>query len=102
MGWRVGASRLPSFIGLTSAGYDCRLMTLRHNKTHRPHCRLCVCARACSTNPLSVEGVQRFLETVGVAALGFAQGFKPVGNFVKTLVASSFGHAGIHIGIDRK
>ena len=34
-----------------------------------------------------------------MGTLGLGQGFKPVGDFVKTFIPGAFGHAGVHVGV---
>src|SRR5258705_13131692 len=48
---------------------------------------------------LLIERVERFLETAGVALLGFGQGFEPISDFVEAFLARSPRHARIHVGV---
>src|SRR5918912_2202330 len=48
---------------------------------------------------LITELVERLLEAVGVAALGFRQRLEPVGDLAEALVARLLRHARIHVGV---
>ena len=52
-----------------------------------------------SCNDSISQIIQNLLEAIGVRALSLAQRLEPVGDFIETFVASSLGHARIHIGI---
>src|ERR1700687_2097710 len=78
IGWRVGASRLPSRIMVrirVKAGPEpASQHEMRAIRGFKCACRL-------------AERIERFLEAPGVALLGLRQGFEPIGDFVETFVA---------------
>src|SRR5690625_1661796 len=47
----------------------------------------------------SVEGIERLLETAGMALLRLGQGLEPVGDFVEAFLARRTGHTGVHIRV---
>lgn len=51
------------------------------------------------TQRLLSEGVERLLETTGVALLGLGESFEPVGDLIKTFLARGPRHSGIHVGV---
>src|SRR5712692_3957713 len=82
MTWRVGASRLPSFM---------RSILIRRQSGEWSE------AEAFETPPASFvflpEGVERLLETAGMRLLGLGQGLEPVGDLLEAFLARGTRHA---------
>src|SRR5688572_9056444 len=100
MGWRVGASRLPSRMGRSP-------LFGRALETTSPSPPFQEGRRAC---PKSSDGAPRkraalrhrvegLLEAAGMGFLGLGQGLEPVGDLVEAFLAGGARHAGIHVGV---
>src|SRR5258708_16132161 len=83
IGWRVGASRLPSrlLMGFAYWGDRTQLET------------------GCALSPSVRERVERLLETVRVRPLGFRHRLEPPGHLLEPFPARALPHARLHVGV---
>src|SRR5262245_3120768 len=88
--WRVGASRLPSRMGLVaSRRFSGSWGTKKGTRTGPP----------LQENRGSRHRVEGLLEAAGVTLLRLGQRLEPVGDLAKAFLARGTGHARIHVGV---
>src|SRR6185312_10391767 len=100
MGWRVGASRLPSWdMSLIDSGGGAQISAASGTMIHGPRFAESIRWSPVRYSALLAEGVERLLEASGVALLGFGQGLEPIGDLVETFLAGRPRHTRIHVGV---
>src|SRR6266571_1008806 len=87
MGWRVGASRLPSRMALV----------LVSGARKAPHSG--GAPRNLALRLRRSERVERLLEAPGVGLLGLGERLEPVGDLVEAFLAGGTRHARVHVGV---
>src|SRR5580698_3168588 len=92
IGWRVGASRPPSRrwsppLDMLAYPLDLNILPTSGGAESAP-----VAGIISSVLLLLAQGVQGFLEAVGVGTLRLRQGLEPVGDLAETFLAGGLGH----------
>src|SRR6185312_9210905 len=94
IGWRVGASRLPSREVMVGGEWR-----IANGKKGKWRVAALFAIRHSPFAYLLAERVERLLEASGMALFRFRESLEPVGDFIETFRARGLGHARIHVGV---